>query len=109
MNRQACLFCGHRPVHLHHVTGRPGPGLPYLDSDLVVPLCRPCHHREHVVLRRLRLEWPTTDVLRHRRLRVGEHLGRLADADRWFAADPPSTRALSRLMLVRFDEREVVA
>ena len=98
-----CLFCGRRPAFLHHATGRAGPGLPYFDPGLVVALCQRCHDREHVALRRLSLEWPTCDPLRHRLLRVGDPLGRLADAGRGLLLDPTSTRALSGLVLVAAD------
>ena len=38
-NASGCIICGSSgPLELHHVAGR-------LNSDLVVPVCRPCHER----------------------------------------------------------------
>ena len=107
-----CVFCGSAPIEMHHLSGRCGPRLAYHDPRLVVALCKTCHDREHVVLRRLALEWSGTDPLRHRLLRVGDHLGRLADAGRGLVLDPASTRALSGLVLVAADHvaaQQVVA
>jgi hypothetical protein len=95
----SCLFCGRRATHLHHITGRPTPRAPYFDPRLVVPLCESCHHREHVALRRLSLEWPTGDPLRHRCLRTASLARRIADARRCLVLDPSSTYALATLFL----------
>lgn len=97
--KPSCVICGRRPVERHHPTGRAGHDLPYFDSGFVVPLCKLCHDREHVALRRRGLEWPTTGSLRHRLHRVADHLGRLADVERGIVLDPAATRALAELLV----------
>ena len=55
-------------VHRHHVDGRVGPKLAYVDARLVTPMA-PRHHRSlHLVLTDLDLEWPPDDepLLVHR-------------------------------------------
>jgi hypothetical protein len=53
-----CLGCGgHGPLHRHHVTGRGSDG-EYLDPDLLVGLCWPCHHDVHDILRMIGCDNP---------------------------------------------------
>jgi hypothetical protein len=94
--------CGVRgPVHRHHITGRIGQGLRYLDPSLTVALCPACHAREHVAIRRSGREWlaPGADPLVHRHIRVADFLNRLSDLDRRLVLDAGSTRALAALNL----------
>jgi hypothetical protein len=51
-----CLLCGASPVDLHHITGRLCADGPYLDPELVVPLCRRHHHGIHQIWRILGLD-----------------------------------------------------
>ena len=97
----ACQFCGREPADLHHVTGRPAPGAPYLDPALVLPLCRRHHAQAHELLRRSRLDFlpPGPEQLPGRVLRVAELLARVGDAERELALSPRSTIGLSRLLL----------
>lgn len=55
MTALGCLYCeatlgartGSGAVQLHHVTGRPGARLAYLDPALTVPLCQFHHSFDH--------------------------------------------------------------
>jgi hypothetical protein len=68
---------GERLMHRHHLSGRPGPGLPYFDAQLVVVLDPVAHVAEHVAIRRAGLQWPAPgDELSHRLLRVADHATR---------------------------------
>ena len=72
MTGPGCVFCGRRPVDLHHLTGRPSPDAEYFDVALVVALCRKHHSREHVLLADKDLEWLPAGVepIVHRLRRV---------------------------------------
>jgi hypothetical protein len=81
--KRPCVACGlSGAVQAHHVTGRPAPGRPHLDPDFVVDLCKRCHDREHVALRRVELEFPTGPASRHRLLRTANLMCRLIEAGR---------------------------
>lgn len=101
----ACLLCGSIvDVHGHHVTGRPAPGAPYLDS-LVVGLCQRHHggtEGVHVLLRAVGAEWPTPgrDLVAHRLHRLGLTAVLVADAGRPFVLDPGAGYGLGALALV---------
>lgn len=93
--KRTCVACGAAgPLERHHVTGRAGPGLAYLDPAFTVELCKGCHDREHVALRRAGLAWPEGPVLAHRLRRTANLLSRLVDAG-WL---PAWTAPLSNLL-----------
>jgi len=78
-----CVACGRKvEVQGHHVTGRPGPGLVYLDPMFVADLCQECHTREHAALRRAGLAWPRGSLLAHRLARSASFLSRLIESGR---------------------------
>ncbi len=99
MNWARCARCGGSPVDWHHLTGRCSPGGAYLDRDLVVPLCRRCHAREHAVLRGAEAEWPDgRDLLCHRLVRLTLYVGQIADRGYAFVIVPGSVPALHSLL-----------
>lgn len=55
-------------VHRHHVDGRFGPKLVYVDPSLVTPMISRHHAALHLVLTDLDLDWPPDDeqLLVHR-------------------------------------------
>ena len=55
MSPQPCIRCGRPGKEDHHPTGRDDEDC-YLDEDLVVWHCRPCHQHVHNVLRTLELD-----------------------------------------------------
>lgn len=79
--RGTCAACS-EPAELeaHHVTGRAGPGLAYLDPAFTVGLCKACHDLEHVATRRAGLAWPTGQLLGYRLARAANLFSRLVDA-----------------------------
>ncbi len=87
--------------HRHHVSGRRGPGLAYIDPDLVVALSPAEHRRLHLVLDDLGVSWPRPDepLLAHRARRHAILWGWAADHGRSLAFDPASARAVQRLWL----------
>ena len=99
-----CAVCARsRPVHVHHMTGRPAPGASYFDGGLTIPLCPECHvgaGGTHAVLRTVRLEWPApgVDFTAHRLRRVAIHVALVADAGRPFVVEPTSARGLAALL-----------
>ena len=84
-----CVACGQVGlVERHHVTGRACPDGSYLDPLFIVELCKPCHDREHVAVRRSGLAWPQGAPLRHRLGRSADFLSRLIEKGRlpgWLA------------------------
>lgn len=95
--KPACVICGRPAEEGHHITGRAGPGLGYLDPDLRLALCIPDHGREGTSVRRQGIEWPIGDLLVHRLFRVADCERRLADLERGLVLDPISTRAMANL------------
>lgn len=95
-----CIRCSRTgPLYRHHVTGRCTPDAAYLDPALVVDLCGRCHDAEHVLLRRLGMEWPgQADVLLHRVGRVEVLARRLAGVKRGLVLSPRSTAGLADLL-----------
>jgi hypothetical protein len=85
---------------MHHFCGRPYPDGPYYNG-IVLSLCKKCHVREHMILRRLRVEWPQpgADPLAHQVTRLTVTLGRLADEHRPLVLDVASTNALHELLI----------
>ena len=78
-----CVACGQEvEVQAHHVSGRGGPGLGYLDPAFTADLCKACHDLEHAALRRAGLAWPRGSSLAHRLARSAALLNRLVDAGR---------------------------
>jgi len=104
VNPDCCLLCGRVGlVHRHHLAGRPGPGRPYFDPDLVLLFCQPCHTGAggvHALLRTEGLAWPRPgeDSLGYRLRRVGFHARLQADSGRSFVLDPVSAEALAMLV-----------
>ena len=100
----ACSLCGRvGPVHAHHLTGRPAPGAPYGDPDLVVAVCARCHSAAgglHQTLRALGVEFPApgVDVLAHRLRRVAVHAELVAEAACPLVLVPRSARGLAALL-----------
>lgn len=84
-----CAACGElAEVEAHHVTGRAGRGLSYLDLGFTVEMCKTCHDLEHVSARRAGLAWPSGPFLSHRLARTANLLSRLVDNGRlpkWLA------------------------
>ena len=95
-----CCLCLASSIDQHHVCGRPSPASPYF-SEITIPLCRRCHAREHVVLRRLGIEWLPTGIspLCHQVARLTVIVGRLADEGCPLVLDIGSTRALHTLLV----------
>lgn len=95
-------------VHRHHVDGRLGPGLAYVDGGLTVPLVPVDHRLIHLVLNDLGAEWPSADeaVLLHRVRRHAITCGWAADHDRTLTFDPHAARALQHLWLDVLDALE---
>ena len=78
-----CVACGAlAEVEAHHVTGRAGRGLDYLDPEFTIELCKACHDLEHVAARRAGLAWPAGPHISHRLARTANLLCRLIDAGR---------------------------
>lgn len=100
----ACSLCGAvGPVHAHHLTGRPAPGAPYGDPDLVVAVCARCHGAAgglHQTLRTLGVEFPApgVDVLAHRLRRTAIHAELVAEVGRPLVLAPKSARGLAALL-----------
>jgi len=99
-----CSLCGRRgAVQRHHLTGRIAPDGEYLDPDLVIPLCVPCHigcTGAHTLLRAVGREFPAepADVLDHRLFRVALHLDVSANAERPFSLSPRPAHAFAGLL-----------
>jgi hypothetical protein len=93
-----CLYCGRRPIEMHHITGRTAAQGPYCDPKLVLPLCKRHHSREHEILGRRRLSFPRgADLLGHRLARALDFLGRVADHGRPLVIDGDALDALHAL------------
>jgi hypothetical protein len=92
-------------IHRHHVDGRLGPGLAYVDPALVVPLDPADHARLHLVLADLGAEWPREgdSLLVHRGRRHAVTSGWAADHDRTLTFDPQAARAMQQLWLKMLD------
>jgi hypothetical protein len=106
VSNTCCVLCGALgvPLHEHHITARPEPGADYFDPALTLSLCpTPCHNGSggvHQLARVVELEWlaPGASAVRHRLLLVALHAEVVAGADRPFALEPPSSRALASLL-----------
>ena len=102
-----CVLCGAAKTFWHHLTGRPCPTCPYCDPDLVIPICQPCHDREHVILRSFGLEWPgatnPASLLQHRFLRVVVYVGRCSNLGRPVVFPDRSAGALHQLLVEACD------
>jgi hypothetical protein len=98
-----CAICGTRPTDAHHITGRRAPDGPYLDPDLVIPLCGRHHQTMHVALRAAGLDWPDRDdvvsLIAYRARRLGVHARVIADARRPLTLEPKAGLALVRLLV----------
>ena len=110
----ACSLCGAiRPVHRHHVSGRPAPGCAYLDPGLVVAVCAACHANLHQALRLCGLDFGGVgpDSVAHRLHRVAVTADLLAGASRPLVLAPTSARSLAVLVREGADalDREAVA
>ena len=108
-----CSMCGAvGPVHRHHVTGRPAPGVAYFDGGLVVVLCPGCHASLHQALRVAGVDFPGAEhmYLRHRLLRVGCTAELMADTGRPLVLASTSARSLAVLVREGADalDREAV-
>ena len=88
-------------AHRHHVDGRLGPGLAYIDGALVTPLPPADHARLHLLLGDLDGQWPRDGepLLLHRARRHALTFGWAADAGHSLTFDPAAARALQRLWL----------
>ncbi len=101
MKAGVCVLCGWvGPISLHHITGRPGPGRPYLDPDIVIPLCPPCHTGTggvHPLLRVAGLAWPRPgeDLDAFRLRRLGFHARLASAAGRRFVLDSKPSDAFA--------------
>lgn len=99
-----CLFCGRRPVEWHHLTGRLAPDGCYLDPALVLALCKRHHDREHELLRRAALEFPSigSDLTGHRLARLLSFLRRCGDHGKGLIFEPatPYGSAVEALALL---------
>ena len=52
-----CVYCdAERAVERHHITGRIAADGAYLDPELTLTLCIPCHHGDHACWRTLDIE-----------------------------------------------------
>jgi len=90
-------------VECHHVTGREVPGGDYLDPDLVLPLCPPCHTGRagiHPALRAAGLDFPAfgDDLHAFRLRRLGVTYRLIAGMGHGPGRDAMSTRAVADLM-----------
>jgi hypothetical protein len=88
-------------LHLHHLDGRLGRGLGYVDDDLVVALTPADHRLLHLLLDDLGLRFPPTSepLLLHRARRHAVTCGWAADAGRTLVFDAGAARALQALWL----------
>ena len=88
-------------LHRHHLDGRLGPALPYVDTELVTPLPPADHARLHLLLGDLETQWPRAGepILVHRARRHALTFGWAADAGQPLTFDPEAARALQRLWL----------
>lgn len=88
-------------VHRHHLDGRRGPGFPYIDPTLTVPLTPADHRLLHLVLDDLGLRWPAPGepVLMHRARRHAVTFGWAADHGRSLTFGPGAARAVQALWL----------
>jgi hypothetical protein len=73
----------------------------YFDPALTIPLCIRHHAAEHVLLRRLGLDWPEagTCSFDHRLRRLAVEFGRSADLGRAFVLSPASARGAQALVI----------
>lgn len=87
--------------HRHHVDGRLGPGLAYIDDRLTVALESAEHARLHLVLDDLGASWPNPDepLLNHRARRHAITFGWAADHNRALTFDAVAARSLQRVWL----------
>ena len=87
--------------HRHHVDGRLGPGLGYIDAALVVALAPDEHARLHLLLDDLGASWPSEGepLLAHRARRHAVTFGWAADHGRALTFDPKAARSLQGLWL----------
>lgn len=99
MTTSRCAMCG--PLHAHHPTRRPAPGVDYFDPALRLALCPPHHVAAHVVLRAVGLEWPRAETsgVAYRLRALAVHARWLADHGAPFeVVDPRASRALADLL-----------
>jgi len=96
-----CVWCGACPVELHHVTGRMSSRGAYFDPSVTLGVCARHHSAEHVLLRRLGLDWPAPDVvpLAYRLCRFGTVLRRSHDLGRPFVLTPSSSHGAHLLVI----------
>ena len=87
--------------HWHHIDGRRGPGLGYIDATLVVALAPDEHARLHLLLDDLGTTWPLDGepLLVHRARRHAVTFGWAADHGRALTFDAAAARAMQRLWL----------
>ncbi len=88
-------------LHRHHVDGRLGPGLAYIDEDLVVSLSPAEHARLHLVLEDLGASWPrdSEPLIVHRARRQAITFGWAADHGLALTFDAMAARSLQGLWL----------
>jgi hypothetical protein len=103
-----CLWCGAQSVEQHHVTGRTAPGGEYFDPALTTPLCVRHHAAQHVLLRRIGLDWPEPGglALPYRLRRLGVALGRVADLRRPFVLSVPASLGAHALLIEAADSTD---
>ncbi|MDA8314739.1 MAG: hypothetical protein M0010_06130 [Actinomycetota bacterium] len=92
-------------LHDHHVDGRLGPGLAYIDAGLVIALAPEEHGRLHLLLDDLDAGWPRVGepLLVHRARRHAVTWGWAADHGRSLAFDAPAARSMQGLWLAVVD------
>jgi hypothetical protein len=86
--------------HLHHLTGRAGPGAGYIHPALVLPLSPRAHVALHVALRAVGLDSPPygADLLSYCRKRTAMQLRLNADVGEPFTFDAAAQRVLADLL-----------
>jgi hypothetical protein len=86
--------------HLHHLTGRAGPGAGYIHPALVLPLSPRAHVAVHVALRAVGLDSPPVgaDLLAYCRKRAAVQLRLNADEGGSATFDAAAQRVLADLL-----------
>ena len=92
-----CVYCHASAAQRHHPTGRGADG-GYLDPELRVPVCVPCHAVDHQLWRHFGLDTADDHVLA-RLGRLAFLVGRLGDLERPVALAPDFWLGLRTLLL----------